>query len=159
MPQRAVISPDGKLVITYADGAGPHPTDLEAMSRGQVWEYDAQGGNWTNITPAGVGGPFGGRRVLVGHEIDGAARRSFAEHSAQCVARQAGQFGVYDPQIDSLRAGVPQRRFGSREERELQAMCLGDGLPVLVVFRPGVDNADGCLNELVRWVASKTLRG
>ncbi len=60
LPQRAVMSPEGKLYITYADGAGPHPTQLEAMSRGQVWEYDAQGGNWTNITPAGVSGPFGG---------------------------------------------------------------------------------------------------
>ncbi len=60
LPQRAVISPEGKLYITYADGAGPHGNDLEAMSRGQVWEYDAAGGNWANITPAGVSGPFGG---------------------------------------------------------------------------------------------------
>ena len=60
MPQRAVMSPDGKLYVTYADGAGPHGNDLEAMSRGQVWEYDAVAGNWTNITPAGISGPFGG---------------------------------------------------------------------------------------------------
>ena len=60
MPQRAVMSPEGKLYITYANGAGPHPTELEAMNRGQVWEYDAAGGNWTNITPAGMNGPFGG---------------------------------------------------------------------------------------------------
>ncbi|WP_157200826.1 cellulose binding domain-containing protein [Massilia sp. Root351] len=60
MPQRAVISPEGKLYITYANGAGPHPTALEAMNQGQVWEYDAAGGNWSNITPAGMTGPFGG---------------------------------------------------------------------------------------------------
>ncbi|WP_195763888.1 cellulose binding domain-containing protein [Pseudoduganella rivuli] len=60
MPQRAALSPEGKLYITYANGAGPHPTALEAMNRGQVWEYDAVGGNWTNITPAGMNGPFGG---------------------------------------------------------------------------------------------------
>jgi hypothetical protein len=60
MPQRAVMSPEGKLYITYANGAGPHPTALEAMNQGQVWEYDAAGGNWTNITPAGMNGPFGG---------------------------------------------------------------------------------------------------
>ncbi|SFU93580.1 cellulose binding domain-containing protein [Pseudoduganella namucuonensis] len=60
MPQRAVMSPEGKLYITYANGAGPHPTTLEAMNAGQVWEYDAAGGNWTNITPAGMSGPFGG---------------------------------------------------------------------------------------------------
>ncbi|CAN7360736.1 cellulose binding domain-containing protein [Pseudoduganella sp. LjRoot289] len=60
MPQRAVMSPEGKLYITYANGGGPHPTELEAMNQGQVWEYDAAGGNWTNITPAGMNGPFGG---------------------------------------------------------------------------------------------------
>jgi len=60
MPQRTVMSPEGKLYITYANGAGPHATALEAMNRGQVWEYDAAGGNWTNITPAGMNGPFGG---------------------------------------------------------------------------------------------------
>lgn len=60
VPQRAVLSPEGKLYITYANGAGPHPTELEAMNQGQVWEYDAAGGNWTNITPAGMNGPFGG---------------------------------------------------------------------------------------------------
>lgn len=60
MPQRAVLSPEGKLYVTYANGAGPHATELEAMNRGQVWEYDAVGGNWTDITPAGMNGPFGG---------------------------------------------------------------------------------------------------
>ncbi|MTV36259.1 cellulose binding domain-containing protein [Duganella radicis] len=51
MPQRAVLSPDGLLYITYANGAGPHSADGEPMDAGQVWEYDAVGGNWTNITP------------------------------------------------------------------------------------------------------------
>lgn len=60
MPHRAVISPEGKLYITYANGAGPHPTELEPTNRGQVWEYDAAGGNWTNITPSGMPGPFSG---------------------------------------------------------------------------------------------------
>ena len=52
MPQRAVISSKGKLYITYANGAGPHPADGEPMDNGQVWEYNAVGGNWVNITPA-----------------------------------------------------------------------------------------------------------
>lgn len=60
MPHRAVLSPDGKLYITYANGAGPHPTELEPTNRGQVWEYDAVAGNWTDITPAGMPGPFSG---------------------------------------------------------------------------------------------------
>jgi xyloglucan-specific exo-beta-1,4-glucanase len=60
MPHRAVMSPEGMLYITYANGAGPHPANGEAMDQGQVWEYDAVGGNWTNITPAGMTRPFGG---------------------------------------------------------------------------------------------------
>ncbi|NVM76872.1 hypothetical protein FHW83_002673 [Duganella sp. SG902] len=62
MPQRAVISPDNKLYITYANGAGPSPNkDLyEMLDKGQIWEYDIVNYRWTNVTPAGVGGPFGG---------------------------------------------------------------------------------------------------
>jgi len=60
MPQRAVMSPDGMLYVTYADGAGPHGADGEPMSRGQVWEYDAAGGNWTNITPSEYEHPYAG---------------------------------------------------------------------------------------------------
>ncbi|WBS01132.1 cellulose binding domain-containing protein [Pseudoduganella sp. SL102] len=60
MPQGAVMSPEGRLYLTYANGAGPHPTEGEPMDRGQVWEYDAVGGNWADITPAGASGPFGG---------------------------------------------------------------------------------------------------
>jgi hypothetical protein len=60
MPQRAVISPKGKLYITYANGAGPHPATNEPMDNGQVWEYSAVGGNWVNITPPGAAHPYGG---------------------------------------------------------------------------------------------------
>ena len=66
LPQRAALAPDGKLYITYANGAGPHPAGAEAMNRGQVWEYDsaagagAGSGKWTDVTPAGSQGPFGG---------------------------------------------------------------------------------------------------
>lgn len=60
MPQRAVLSPDGALVLTYANGAGPYGTTAEPFDRGQIWEYDAAGGNWTNVTPAGLSNPFSG---------------------------------------------------------------------------------------------------
>lgn len=60
MPQRAVMTQEGKLYLTYANGAGPHPDNAEALDRGQVWEYDAVGGNWTEITPSGFTRPFGG---------------------------------------------------------------------------------------------------
>ncbi|WP_322400674.1 cellulose binding domain-containing protein [Massilia luteola] len=60
MPQRAVLSPDGLLVVTYANGAGPYGTGSEPMDQGQIWAYDAAGGNWTNITPPGITSAFGG---------------------------------------------------------------------------------------------------
>ncbi|MET0265792.1 MAG: exo-alpha-sialidase, partial [Duganella sp.] len=60
MPQRAAIAPNGKLYITYANGAGPHPGTNEAMDAGQIWEYNAANGVWTNITPSGFSRPFGG---------------------------------------------------------------------------------------------------
>ncbi|MES2163706.1 MAG: cellulose binding domain-containing protein [Pseudomonadota bacterium] len=63
MPQRAVMSSKGKLYITYANGAGPHPATNEPMDNGQVWEYSAVGGNWVNITPAGAAHPYGGISV------------------------------------------------------------------------------------------------
>ncbi|HWW71742.1 MAG TPA: cellulose binding domain-containing protein [Duganella sp.] len=63
MPQRAVISPAGKLYLTYANGAGPNPTkanDYKDFTTGQIWEYDLATAKWTDVTPAGIGGPFGG---------------------------------------------------------------------------------------------------
>jgi hypothetical protein len=63
MPQRAAISSKGKLYITYANGAGPHPGTDEPMDNGQVWEYNSVGGNWVNITPAGLARPFSGISV------------------------------------------------------------------------------------------------
>jgi len=50
MPQRAVIA-GGNLLITYANGAGPHAAKGEGMDQGQVWKYNIAAGNWTNITP------------------------------------------------------------------------------------------------------------
>ncbi|MRW91857.1 exo-alpha-sialidase [Duganella sp. FT80W] len=63
MPQRAAISSKGKLYITYANGAGPYPVTGEPMDNGQIWEYNAVGGNWANITPAGAAHPYSGISV------------------------------------------------------------------------------------------------
>ena len=64
MPQRAAMTPKGRLYLTYANGAGPHYlNDSEPMSKGQVWEYNTVGGAWTNITPAGMTNAFGGISV------------------------------------------------------------------------------------------------
>lgn len=64
MPQRAAITPKGRIYLTYANGAGPHPqSDSEPMNIGAVWEYNTVGGAWTNITPFGRTHPFGGVSV------------------------------------------------------------------------------------------------
>jgi len=65
MPQRAVMTPAGRLYLTYANGAGPHGlNDNEPMNKGQIWEYNMVGGAWTNITPAGMlYNAFGGINV------------------------------------------------------------------------------------------------
>ncbi|WP_338763271.1 cellulose binding domain-containing protein [Massilia sp. METH4] len=59
-PQRAVLSSTGKLYIAYADGIGPTASDAGPLSTGAIYEYNAVGGNWTNISPLGRNHPFGG---------------------------------------------------------------------------------------------------
>ena len=64
MPQRAAITAKGRLYLTYANGAGPHPqSESEPMNAGALWEYNTVGGVWTNVTPAGRTHPFGGVSV------------------------------------------------------------------------------------------------
>ncbi len=64
MPQRAVITPKGRLYLTYANGAGPHAqSDSEPMNAGAIWEYNTIGGVWTNVSPANRPHPFGGISV------------------------------------------------------------------------------------------------
>ena len=55
MPQRAALSSDGNLYITYADKEGPWNP-----ATGQVWKYNVSSGAWTNVTPAGITFPFSG---------------------------------------------------------------------------------------------------
>lgn len=65
MPQRAAFDGAGNLVITYADGAGPHPnkSGSEPVERGQVWKYHVASGAWSDITPKGWTRPFAGVSV------------------------------------------------------------------------------------------------
>jgi photosystem II stability/assembly factor-like uncharacterized protein len=65
MPQRAALDSAGKLYITYANGAGPHPNNKqpEPMDRGQIWQYAIDSGSWKNVTPAGFATPFSGISV------------------------------------------------------------------------------------------------
>jgi photosystem II stability/assembly factor-like uncharacterized protein len=65
MPQRAIPDGAGNLIVTFANGAGPHPdrTGREPMDRGQIWKYAIASGTWTNITPAGWTRPFAGISV------------------------------------------------------------------------------------------------
>ncbi len=50
-PQRAALGPNGELFITYGNGAGPGPSQTDAMDRGELWKLDVVGGAWTDITP------------------------------------------------------------------------------------------------------------
>ena len=65
MPQRAAFDGAGKLYITFANGAGPHPVKAgrEPVDRGQVWQYNVADGAWRNVTPVGSTQPFGGISV------------------------------------------------------------------------------------------------
>jgi hypothetical protein len=63
LPQRAALAANGKLYITYANGAGPHPQGGEPLDAGQIWEYDTLAGNWLNVTPKGINTPFSGISV------------------------------------------------------------------------------------------------
>jgi len=57
MPQRAVLSSNRILYITYADAEGPwNPTT------GQIWSYNLATSVWTNITPV-AGYPYSGISV------------------------------------------------------------------------------------------------
>ena len=58
MPQRAVLTNDSALYITYADKEGPwNPTV------GQIWKYNLSEQTWTNISPSGYNLPFCGISV------------------------------------------------------------------------------------------------
>jgi hypothetical protein len=65
MPQRAVLDGAGNLVLTYADGAGPHPDreGREPMRRGQVWKYAIATGMWTEHHAGRRDHPFAGVSV------------------------------------------------------------------------------------------------
>ncbi len=52
MPHRAVAT-NGKLVVTFAQGAGPHADKArgEPLEEGGVWQYDMDSGRWADISP------------------------------------------------------------------------------------------------------------
>lgn len=62
MPQRAVLDGAGNLLVTWADGAGPHPdqSGREPVGRGRVTKLHVASGAWTDITPRGWSRPFAG---------------------------------------------------------------------------------------------------
>jgi photosystem II stability/assembly factor-like uncharacterized protein len=69
MPQRAVLDGAGHLIVTWANGAGPHPdkSGREPMDRGAVWKLDIASGAWTDITPRGWTHAFAGVSVAPGN--------------------------------------------------------------------------------------------
>ncbi|HEX8461631.1 MAG TPA: hypothetical protein VF623_09380, partial [Segetibacter sp.] len=63
LPQRAVLNPNGDMIINYANGSGPGGTTTEPMSTGGIWKYNTTSGAWTNITPSGISKAWGGLSV------------------------------------------------------------------------------------------------
>ena len=63
MPQRAAFDGAGKLYVTFANGAGPHPGTQEPMDRGGVWQYTIGSGAWKDVTPTGFASAFSGVSV------------------------------------------------------------------------------------------------
>jgi xyloglucan-specific exo-beta-1,4-glucanase len=59
MPHRAVLANDRDLYITYANNAGP----WDITGSGQIWKYNLTSGVWTDVTPSGFSGAFGGISV------------------------------------------------------------------------------------------------
>jgi hypothetical protein len=54
-PHGSVIDPSGNLYLSYGDGTGPG-----VDGTGKVWKYNTKTLTWTDITPAGSWGGFGG---------------------------------------------------------------------------------------------------
>lgn len=63
MTQRAVLTSDTNLIITYANGAGPHPIEGEPLDSGEVWIFNIKNKTWKNITPKSFSRAFSGISV------------------------------------------------------------------------------------------------
>lgn len=59
MPHRAALASDRNLYVTYANNAGP----WDITGAGAIWKYNLQTSTWTNVTPSGFTGAFGGISV------------------------------------------------------------------------------------------------
>ncbi|MEO7989169.1 MAG: T9SS type A sorting domain-containing protein [Chryseolinea sp.] len=59
MPHRAVLASNRNLYITYTNNAGP----WDITGAGAIWKYNLTSGVWTNVTPSGFSGAFGGISV------------------------------------------------------------------------------------------------
>jgi xyloglucan-specific exo-beta-1,4-glucanase len=50
-PQRATLAAEGTLYVSYANGAGPFPSDVDPMDRGELWKIAVSDDAFTEITP------------------------------------------------------------------------------------------------------------
>ncbi|WP_433620638.1 xyloglucanase [Paenibacillus cellulositrophicus] len=65
LPHHGVLSKNGSLYVTYTKEVGPYNG-----GEGSVWKYDTLTGQWTDISPSGVGSsdsPYGGLAVDAQH--------------------------------------------------------------------------------------------
>lgn len=68
VPQRAALSDNGVLHVTYGNGAGPDMSGADPMNRGELWKLDLGSRAWTEITPL----RGGQNRAFAGISVDAA---------------------------------------------------------------------------------------
>ena len=61
-PHHAVLDGCGNLYLAFNDASGPNN-----VSKGAVWRYAMAEGTWTDVSPPGGGGGFGGLSADVAH--------------------------------------------------------------------------------------------
>lgn len=87
-PQRAALAPDGELLITYGNGAGPNGTPQNRMNDGAIWAFNPGTGSWREITPQ-----TNGNHAFSGISIDRANPRRLLSSSINTYQEQPWGYG------------------------------------------------------------------
>ncbi len=131
MPQRAALDGAGRLYITFANGAGPHPSDRqpEPMDRGAVWQYTIDTGGWKEVTPVSFFAP-----AFSGISVDAKNPRRLA----------VSTISVYKPQGD----GKGDRLFVSNDGGESWTDVIARG------FAKDVQGAAWIAGHGIHWAST-----
>jgi xyloglucan-specific exo-beta-1,4-glucanase len=89
VPQRAVLSDDGVLYVTYGNGAGPQNNASGPMDRGAIWALDLASRSWSEITPL----RGAGNRAFSGISVDSTDSQRLLATTINTYQRQPWGFG------------------------------------------------------------------